>query len=139
MTVQANLGGSSNISGPRTTRGTTPIQTIQEATPIPRFHSTNITRATDSTSSQSPGTRTPLKRVGPIPIQGPSTPDAPQHHGAENLLNQSSQDPAEAVPTHNNAPPTSTTDIQKSGKFSVASSGVRYILERLTPLKSREL
>jgi hypothetical protein len=127
VTVQANLGGSSNIAGSRTPRGTTPIQRIQGANPIPRFQPTNITRATSSISSRSPGTRTPLKRVGPIPIQGPSTQDAPQLHGAENTANQSSEDPAEAVPTHNNAPLTSTAGIQKSGKSSVASSGVRKV------------
>jgi hypothetical protein len=139
VTVQANLvGGSSNIAGSRTPRGTTPIQRIQGATPIPRFQPTNITRATGSTSSRSPGTQTPLKRVGPIPIQGSSTQDAPQLHGAENIANKSSEDPVEAVPTHNISPLTSTAGIQKSGKSSVVLPGVRYGLKRLTPLKSRE-
>jgi len=73
-----------------------------------------------ATSPRIPGTRTPLKR-GPIPIQGPSTQDAPQLHGAENIADQSSEDP---VPTYNNA---SMTGIQKSGKSSVASSGVRKV------------
>ena len=130
MTVQTNLGGSSNIAGFRTPRGTTPIQRIQGASPIPRFQPTTITRATNSISSRSPGTRTPLKRVGPIPIQGSSTQDAPQLHGAENIANQSSEDPAEAVPTQNNTPLTSTTGIQKSGESSVASSGVRKVRPR---------
>ena len=130
MTVQANLGGSSNIGSSRTPRDTTPIQRIQGATSIPRFQLTNITRATgSSSSSRSSGTRTPLKRVGSIPIQRPSTQDAPPLHSAENITNQSSEDPTEAVPTatHNNAPLTSTTSIQKSGKSSVASSGVRKV------------
>ena len=130
MTVQANLGGGLNIAGSRTPKGTSPI---------PRFQPINITRATSSISSRSSGTRTPLKRVGPTPIQGPSTQDAPRLHGAEKRANQRSKDPAEAVPTHNNAPLTSTTGIQKSGKSSVASSVVRYVLKRLTPLKNREL
>jgi hypothetical protein len=127
VTVQVNLGGSSNIAGSRTPRGTTLIQAIQGATPIPRFQPTNIKKATGSTSPRSPGTRTPLKRAGPIPIQGPSTRDAPQLHGAENIANHSSQDPVEAVLTHNNAPLTNTTGIQKPGKSSVASSGVRKV------------
>ena len=125
MTVQANLGGSSNVAGSRTPRGTTPIQRIPGASPIPRFQPTNITRATSSISSRSSGTRTPLKRVGPIPIQGPRAQDTPQVHGAKNKANHSSEDPAEAVPTHNNAPLTSATGIQQSGKSSVASSGWR--------------
>jgi hypothetical protein len=116
VTVQANLGGSSNIDSSRTPRGTIPIQRIQGASPIPRFQPTNITRATSSITSRSPGTRAPLKRVGRIPIQGPSTRDAPQLHGAENIANQSSQDLAEAVPTHNNASLVSTTGIQASRK-----------------------
>jgi hypothetical protein len=116
VTVQANLRGSSNIAGSRTPRGTTPIQRIQGANPIPRFQPTNITRATNSTSSWSPGTWTPIKRVGPIPIQGPSTQDARQLHGAKNIINQISDDLAEVVPTHNNAPLTSTTGVHESGK-----------------------
>jgi hypothetical protein len=141
VTVQGNLGGSSNIAGSRTPRGTTPIQRIQGASPIPRFQPTNVTSATSSISSWSPGTRTPLiiKRIGPSPIHGPSTQDAPQLHDAENIANQSFEDPAEAVPTHNNAPLTSTSGIQTSGEFSVASSDARCILKRLTPLQSREL
>ena len=127
MTVQTNLGGSSNIAGSRTPRGTTPIQRIQGGNPIPRFQPTNITRATSSIGSRSPGTRTPLKRVGPIPILGPSTQDALQFRDAENIANQSSKDPAEAAPTHNHALLTSMTGIPKSGKSSVASSGVRKV------------
>ena len=127
MTVQANLGGSSNITGSRTPRGTTPIQRIRGASPIPRFQPTNSTRATGSSNSQSSGTRTPLKRVGPIPVHGPSTQDAPQLHGAGNIANQSPKDPAEAISTYNNAPLTNTTGIQKSGKSLVASSSARKV------------
>ena len=129
MTVQMNLGGSSNIAGSHTPRGRTPVQRIQGASSIPRFQPTNI-RATSSIGSQSPGTRTLPKRVGPIPIQGSSTQDAPQLHGTENIANQSSKDPAEAVPTQNNTPLTSTTGIQKSGESLVASSGVRKVRPR---------
>ena len=119
-----NLGGGSNIVGSHTPRGTTPVQRIQGASPIPRFQPANITRPTSSLSSRSCGTRTPLKRVGPTSIQGPSTQDAPQLHGIANL---SSEISVEAVPTHNNAPLTSTAGIQKSGKSSVTSSGVRKV------------
>jgi hypothetical protein len=130
VTVQANLEGSSNIAGPGTPRGTIPTQKIQGAPPISRFQPTNITSATSSIGSRSPGTWTPLKRVDPI--QGPITQDAPQFRDAENIANE---DPADAVSTLHNTPVTSTAGIQKSGKFSVASSGVRYILKRLTPPK----
>ena len=123
VTVQANLGGSSNIASSRTPRGTTPIQRVQGATPIPRFQPTNTTRATSSISSQSPSTRAFLKRIGRIPM-GPRTQEAPQLHGAENRASRCSEGPAEAVPTHNNAPLTSTTGIQKSGK---SSSGIREV------------
>ena len=128
VTVQKNLGGSSDIVSSRTLRGTNPIQRIQGANPIPRFQPTTITRATCSISSWCPGTRTPLKRR-PIPIDwGPSAQDAPPFRDPENIANQSSElDPAEAVPTHNNVSLTSTTGIQKSGKSSVASTGVRKV------------
>jgi hypothetical protein len=127
VTVQANLGGSSNIAGSRTPRGATPIQGIQGAIPIPRFQPTNITSATSSISSRSPSIWTSLKRVCPILFRGLRTPDAPQLHGTENVANQSSEHPAEAVHTHDNAPLTSTIGIQKSGKSSVASSSARKV------------
>jgi len=81
-----------NIAGSHTSRGTTFIQRIWEATPIPRFQPTNTTGTTSNISSQSSDTQTPLKRVGSIPIQGLSTQDVPQLHGTENIANQSSED-----------------------------------------------
>ena len=124
MTVQANLGSSLNIAGSRTPRGTTPIPKIQGVSLTPRLQPFNIVTTNGPRRS---GIRTLLKRVGPIPILGPSTQDAPRPHGAGNIANQNSESPAEGVPTHNNAPFASATGIQKSGKSSVASSSVRKV------------
>jgi len=124
VTVLPNRAGSLSTVGSGTLRAITPIQ---KANPIPRVQSTSIVRATGSTSSRSPGIRTPLKRKSPAPIQGPSTQDAPQRQDTESIANQNSEDPVEVTSTYNITAPTSTTGIQQASKTSVALSSVKTV------------
>jgi len=101
VTVPNRVGSLSTV-GSGTHRAMTPIQ---RANPIPHVQPTSTASATRSTSSRSPGIRTPIKRKSHALIQEPSTQDAPQPQDTESIANQNSEDPVEAAPSHNNTAP----------------------------------
>lgn len=111
----ASLGIASSLT-PR------PIAPIQRVKSTPEAQTSNTKEATSNTSSRIPGTRTPLRRTGPIHSRGPSPQVATLFQDAKKLASRSSEGPIRPVPTYKDAAVANTSSGKKPGDTPMASS-----------------
>ena len=108
--------------------------------PTPGTQMSDTKEAASNTSSRIPGTRTPLRRTGPIHSQGQCPQVATSFQDAENLASRSSEGPIGPVLSYKDAVVVNTSSGQKPGDTPMAASkgiwGLRSMLLRLP--KSRE-
>jgi hypothetical protein len=117
--VPAHRAASLSIPSSLTPR---PIAPIQRVNPTPETQTSSTKEATRNTSSRFPGTRTPLRRTGPIHSRGPSLQVAALSQDAEDFVSRSSEGPIVPVPANKDAAVANTSSGKKPGDTPMASS-----------------